>query len=81
MEATPKTPRSERRPEAGKKKEEKMRKKRENEAGSEETDGSEALHEEIIDEEGWLHTGDIGVRLAYNGALRIIDRKANFIKM
>ena len=35
----------------------------------------------IVDEEGWLATGDIGVRLADNGALKIIDRKANFIKM
>ncbi|CAD5223904.1 unnamed protein product [Bursaphelenchus okinawaensis] len=42
--------------------------------------GEQKLTSEAIDEEGWLHTGDIGCWLA-NGALKIIDRKKNFFKL
>lgn len=39
------------------------------------------ITEETIDNEGWLHTGDIGMVLPHNKSLKIIDRKKNFFKL
>lgn len=38
------------------------------------------LTAEAIDNEGWLHTGDIGTWLP-NGTLKIVDRKKHIFKL
>jgi long-chain acyl-CoA synthetase len=36
---------------------------------------------EAIDENGWLHTGDIGEMRADNGGMKIVDRIKNIFKL
>lgn len=36
---------------------------------------------QMLNSSGWLATGDVAVRLPINGAIRILDRKKNFVKL